>query len=112
VDKILFPSLSLLSGSFALSDELEHIKQSIKTIVLTQKTSVIGEPDFGTNISKYLDKPVNEENILDIMTDIIPAIMKYEPRISVKRIQPVIDKTKIYIKIEFSYNNANYEVEV
>lgn len=69
---------------FAPANELEEIFQNIRTILSTPKGSVPLDRDFGIDLS-YLDSP-NPVAEAKLTTEIIAAVKRYEPRVSVTAI--------------------------
>ena len=74
---------------FAPAAEAAEIMQNLRTIISTTKYSVSLDRDFGVDAS-YVDKPtaVAEAMLAD---EIITAIQKYEPRVSVEGISFTAD---------------------
>lgn len=74
---------------FAPSSEAAEIMQNLRTIISTIKYSVPLDRDFGVDAS-YVDKPtaVAEAMLAD---EIVAAIQKYEPRVTVESISFTAD---------------------
>ena len=66
----------------------EDIAQSIEVILLTPKGAKIFEPEFGTNILKHLDRPIDEVVPL-IIAEVWEALERWEPRIKVLSVDVV-----------------------
>lgn len=43
-----------ISNTYETTDEIEEAVSQIKMTLLTEKGEVLGEPDFGVNVNKYL----------------------------------------------------------
>lgn len=69
---------------FSPGNELEEIFQNIRTILSTPKGSVPLDRDFGIDLS-YLDSPTPVTKA-KLTTEIIAAVKRYEPRVSVTAI--------------------------
>ncbi len=69
---------------FAPGDELEEIFQNVRTILSTPKGSVPLDREFGIDLS-CLDSPTPVAEAR-LVTGIIAAVKKYEPRVSVTEI--------------------------
>lgn len=69
---------------FAPASEAAEIMQNLRTIITTTKYSVPLDRDFGVD-ADYVDKPtaVAEAMLAD---EIVTAIQKYEPRVTVEAI--------------------------
>lgn len=76
----------LLDGSvdFAPEAEAAEILQNVRTILETVKGSVPLDRDFGIDAS-YLDLPMGEAKA-KLISEIIKAVKKYEPRAAVTEI--------------------------
>lgn len=66
----------------------EDVAQSIEVILLTPKGAKIFEPEFGTNILKYLDRPI-EEVVPLIIAEVWEALERWEPRIKLLSVDVV-----------------------
>lgn len=66
---------------FAPASETAEILQNLRTIITTTKYSVPLDRDFGFN-AEMLDKPMNAAQA-QLQSEIIMAIKKYEPRVTV-----------------------------
>ena len=82
------------------------INQCIAIILLTPKGSVPHRPDFGSNIYKYIDYPVNEASA-NIVREATDALTLWETRIEVNNIEVEIDETKITTAIEWTLKDSN-----
>lgn len=69
---------------FSPGNELEEIFQNIRTILSTPKGSVPLDRDLGIDLS-YLDNPTPVAEA-KLTTEIIAAVKRYEPRVSVTAI--------------------------
>lgn len=66
---------------FSPGNELEEIVQNVRTILSTPKGSVPLDREFGIDLS-YLDSPTPVAEA-KLTTEIIVAVKRYEPRVSV-----------------------------
>ena len=87
-DPEIYSDLSYNPGLNQLGDvtkliNMDAIKQSVKTIVLTPLGSRLFEPDFGTGVKQYLFEFLDEATLNNIKAVITNAITKYEPRVKV-----------------------------
>ena len=64
-----------------LIGEEEHLRQSIKRIIMTPIGTYPLQPDFGSRVPELVDKPMTDETILLINSSIVEALYKWEERI-------------------------------
>ncbi|MBF2054700.1 MAG: GPW/gp25 family protein [Candidatus Sericytochromatia bacterium] len=74
-----------LEGDGYVTD-LADIGQCIETILTTPKGSQPLRPDFGSDIYRYIDYPINTARP-HLVRETVEAIKKWEPRVTVKRVQ-------------------------
>jgi phage baseplate assembly protein W len=84
----------------AVVENIEDINQCIGIILTTPKGSDPHRPEFGSDIYKYIDYPVNEA-IPNIIREAIDAINTWEPRVDIKGIKAEVDIANIMLKIEW-----------
>tara|TARA_B100000123_G_scaffold216088_1_gene164532 strand:+ start:244 stop:633 length:390 start_codon:yes stop_codon:yes gene_type:complete len=84
------------------------VKQSIKTLILTEYFEVPFQKSKGTKIRKILFELMDEESTELLRKEIIRIIQTYEPRANLMDviIEPVPDGNKYLIKIIFSMINT------
>jgi len=70
------------STGLALTDS-EHISQSITDILTTPIGSRVMRREYGSEIFKLLDAPMNGTTKLRIMAATVMAIINWEPRVKV-----------------------------
>ena len=84
----------------AVVEDISDIHQCIYIILMTVKGTDPLRPDFGCDIFKWIDRPVNEA-IPNMIKEAVLAINKYEPRVVVTRIVPKIDVSNVSLRIEW-----------
>jgi phage baseplate assembly protein W len=80
---------------------IADIQQCVHIILSTQKGSDPLRPEFGTDILRYLDRPVNEA-VPNMIREMMDAVNTWETRVKITKIEHEIDKTnpgKITFKI-------------
>ena len=60
------------------------IKQSIKNILSTRKGTRIFNAEFGSDIHKYLFEIMDDHTSFALMNEIIIALARWEPRVTVE----------------------------
>lgn len=87
-------------------EDVEDINQCIKIILTTIKGSIPHRPEFGSDIYKYIDYPVNEA-IPNIIRETIDAINLWEQRIDISTVKAEISGENILIKISWCLKNSD-----
>ena len=67
-------------------DGTAHLKQSVADILTTRIGSRVMRRDYGSNIMKLVDQPMNDSWVVDVVAEVQRALTKWEPRIKVKRV--------------------------
>lgn len=62
--------------------DIADIDQCIRTILITPKGSVAHEPDFGSDLWRYIDWPVDQARP-HVVREILDAVSRWEPRVEV-----------------------------
>lgn len=83
-----------IDGIGNVVENLEDIKQCIALILTTSRGSDPLRPDFGTDIYKLVDKPINVV-APTIVSQILEGIELWESRVKVKTIRYTIDSGTI-----------------
>jgi phage baseplate assembly protein W len=65
---------------------IEHIWQSCRDILTTLVGTRIERRDYGSLLPELIDHPHNEPNNLRLMAATVMALAKWEPRITIRKI--------------------------
>ena len=92
---------------------IAHLKQSIRDILSTPLGSRRMRPEYGSEIPRYVDLPINKAWVSAAQAEAARAIGRWEPRIrlSAVRITCVVDG-RIDFVIEGQYEAAPLLLEV
>lgn len=91
--------LSVVSQGEVVQD-LEDINQCITIILATVKGTDPLRPEFGCDILKWIDKPVNQV-IPNIIKEAVAAINMWEARVVVTKANATIENYTIFVTIEW-----------
>lgn len=61
--------------------DTEHIRQSVRDILITPEGSRIGRREYGSLLSVLIDQPQNDVVRLQVMAAAYTALSQWEPRI-------------------------------
>jgi phage baseplate assembly protein W len=87
----------------------EAVKTAIRNLILTNKYERPFQPNFGSNIKKFLFDPINQITQQNIKDEITNTIETYEPRANLieVRVTPYLDDNAYRVTIVFSIININ-----
>lgn len=76
-----------ISGDIAKKNDINAIKQSIRTLVLLNHYEKPFHPDIGCDIYKSMFEPFEDEFTTNMMTNHIRKVIElYEPRVSLEKV--------------------------
>lgn len=92
---------------------LEHLRQSIEDILTTGLGSRRMRPDYGSNLRRYVDLPVNEGWKSAVQAEVARALGRWEPRLKLERVRvtAVLDG-KITMELSGQYLSSPAILEV
>jgi phage baseplate assembly protein W len=68
-------------------DTLDHISQSITDILTTRIGTRVMRREYGSLLPELVDQPFNDVTRLRMYASTVMALMRWEPRISLSRVQ-------------------------
>ncbi len=68
---------------------LDHLHQSIEDILTTPLGSRRMRPDYGCNLRRYVDLPVNDGWKSAVQAEVARALARWEPRLQLERVRVV-----------------------
>jgi phage baseplate assembly protein W len=71
----------------AAMSELDHIGQSITDILTTRIGTRVMRREYGSLLPELVDHPFNDVTRLRVYAGTVMALMRWEPRISLSRVQ-------------------------
>lgn len=91
--------------------DIEHIRQSIRDILITPIGSRIARRNYGSLLSELIDQPQNAALKLQLMSACYTALMKWEPRILLTRITlSSTEAAKMIVDIEATTQDTHQTV--
>ena len=91
-----------ITDDLVVSKDASAIKQAIVNLLLTNKGERVFNPNYGSDIRRYLFEPLDYGSAALIKQEISQCISRYEPRIRVQ---------KIYCNVDFDNNGYNVEMQ-
>lgn len=95
------------TGQINKKTNIDSVKMALRNLLLTNKYERVRNPDFGTNIRKYLFENFGGTIKQELQLEIENAVEKYEPRVNILGIyiEEIDANNQISIDIEFSVSN-------
>ncbi len=88
--------------------ELEHIKQSIQDILTTPIGSRVMRREYGSLLPRLIDAPLNEATILQVQSAAATAILRWENRIAIERINAQqLSNGQFHFELEVQRSNSH-----
>ncbi len=92
------PGFSWISGSDAVA-------QSLRAVLLTEPGERIGRPTFGVGLRRYLFSPNSLATRAAIRQDIVDAVGRDEPRVTLDEVEIGVDSIEpTLLRIELHYH--------
>lgn len=101
---------SIINGNTGLDTLSTSINRSISLILLTAKGEVFGNPEFGSDIRKYLFEYITDTTKELIIDEIMNSVSMWEPRIILERNNITIEQDDMTLKIHISYTLTNSNI--
>ncbi|MFO2466218.1 GPW/gp25 family protein [Pseudomonas sp. 15FMM2] len=68
---------------------LDHLRQSIEDILTTPVGSRRMRPEYGSNLRRFVDLPVNEGWKSAVQAEVARSLQRWEPRLKLERVQVI-----------------------
>lgn len=81
-------------------DDVAHIRQSVRDILTTPVGTRVMRREYGSLLPDLIDQPLNGATLLRAYAATVMALVRWEPRIRVSRVQFVIDGGALTIELE------------
>jgi uncharacterized protein len=79
------PGLS--TATLRVLPEDRHLVQSINDILSTPLGSRVMRRDYGSDLPRLIDAPINGETLVDLFAATAEAIDRWEPRFALRRVE-------------------------
>ena len=93
---------------------VDHLRQSIIDILTTPIGSRVMRRDYGSRLYELVDAPINQNVLVDIYTAVAHALMLWEPRFELTRVQVEkvdIGCVQIYLEGNYLPDNSTLRLE-
>ena len=98
---INFPFKNSKTGLFLElnSDTNSAIKADLMHLILTKKGQRLFNPDFGTDLLRFIFEPNDDVTLLEIKSEIKTVVKKYLPTLTIKEIKVVESEESEYAAV-------------
>ncbi|MBG6241327.1 MAG: baseplate protein [Candidatus Symbiopectobacterium sp. Dall1.0] len=79
---------------------LADIAQSMRIILGTPCGADLHRPDFGSNLYRYLDMPI-EQAIPHVVRETVDALRRWEPRMQLLEVKPRAEAEHLWLRIRW-----------
>lgn len=62
--------------------DVDAVVQGVRDLLLTSQNERLFEPDYGINVEDYLFELMDDTAALELFGEIVDAVRRYEPRVS------------------------------
>lgn len=99
-------------GDLVLLEDVDAIRQSLQTIVLTQLGTKVKfqQPIFGSAAAELLFEKLNPFTLSDLEDEVEFSINNWEPRVRIETINVESDVGQHQIKIQITYTIVNLNI--
>ncbi|PHM24574.1 GPW/gp25 family protein [Xenorhabdus ehlersii] len=80
---------------------LDDIAQAILIILRTPRGSDPHRPEFGSNLHRYIDYPIDRA-IPHVVRESVDAISRWEPRCQLLSVKPTIDGEHLTLRVNWA----------
>lgn len=96
-----------------LINGVEHLRQSLQDLLTTRKGTRIMRRDYGSDLPRLVDMPINRELIMDIIAETAGAIGEWEPRFNVTEVRiTTITVSSVVIAVSGNYLPDGQQVTI
>ena len=90
-----------------------HLRQSITDILTTPVGSRVMRPEYGSNLPRMVDLPVNKGWISAVQAEVARALGRWEPRLKLSRVRVLsITDGKVNLTVAGEYQGDDVLLEV
>lgn len=91
------------------SDSQKAMKSDIMHVIFTPKGQKIRDPEFGTNLIKFIFNPNDDDSWSDVKNDIQEAVSKYVPNVKLTNIEVYEEQNNgLVAKIQYEVNEGAF----
>ena len=111
-DKVGTVMQTSFTSGITSGDYKNHIRASIQRILMTDYGERVMEPNFGCDIKRYVFDPSNRISEAEIKHEIMRAISRWEPRVSISNISLISKDERLIISVPYTIKGTGEEDSV
>lgn len=89
------------------------VRSELLHIIFTPKGQKLRDPEFGTDLIKYIFKPNDDESWDSIKTEISESVSRLNDSMKIKNIEVLKsedDPAEVFVRIDYSVKEGNKEI--
>lgn len=94
-------------GGLSTITSNKKFHDDIKVLLETTKGTLVGDPEFGSNLYRYLYEPANEATASMIRQEVASAISNYYTNFTVRAVDVTFREKTILLNITYNIVNTN-----
>lgn len=94
-------------GGLTVSESNTKFRDDLKVLLETKKGTLVGDPEFGSNLYTYLYEPASEATAALIRVEVDQVISKYYSNFVVRAVDVYFKDKTIALVITYSIVNSN-----
>jgi len=105
-----FPVRVEADGEIAMAEYEQDVAEAIHIILGTNPGERVMRPDFGAGLKAFVFEPINTSTIESLKTRVREALVDWEPRIDVEKVEATTDRAepgKLLIEIRYRVRTTN-----
>ena len=92
-----------VTNDLVVSKDASAIKQSIVNLLMTNKGERVYQPEYGSDLRRFLFEPMDFATAAAIQNNIISTLKKFEPRIGVLSLEAIPNFDDNGFDVEMTY---------
>ena len=92
-----------VTNDLVVSKDASAIKQSIVNLLMTNKGERVYQPEYGSDLRRFLFEPMDFATAATIQSNIVSTIKKFEPRIGILSLEAIPNFDDNGFDVEMTY---------
>lgn len=94
-------------------DLKDKVRSLLMHVVFTPKGQKLRDPEFGTNLIRYIFQPLDGETIDGIKTEVMEVVSRYIKGVTVNDLQVLTDDTQrgVFVRLDYTVQQGYKSVK-